>query len=276
MMRFAVLIAPVLALAACNLSGEATDESGAEGDTATSQPSPTASPSATPTPADAPAEAVEVSEESALYSFEFAYPKQVAAIPELKSRLDKQMATNKAALASQAREAQADAKDQGFPYNAYAEGTKWQVVTDTPRFLSLSADIYSYTGGAHPNSGTTSLVWDREAKRALKPLDFFTSPQALSAAVETSYCEALNKERAKRRGEPVNKGDTMFGNCPAAGELTVLLGSSNGKTFNRIGFIADPYVAGPYAEGGYDITVPVTDEVMKVVRPAYADAFSRR
>jgi CRP-like cAMP-binding protein len=58
------------------------------------------------------------------------------------------------------------------------------------------------------------------------------------------------------------------------GELTLLLGSSNGRTFDRIGLIADPYVAGSYAEGPYDVTVPITQAVLDAVKPAYKEAFS--
>ncbi len=35
---------------------------------------------------------------------------------------------------------------------------EWKVVADLPRYLSLSADMYLYTGGAHGNSAFDSLV----------------------------------------------------------------------------------------------------------------------
>lgn len=269
MMRVALSILPAFALAAC--SGEDAGTGPVAGGE-----SPAATASATAVAEDGKAEALKVSEDNDLYSFDYAYPAEVDAIPELRARLDGELADGKAKLQAQAQEAREEARDQGFPYNAYAEGTEWKVVADTPRYLSLSAEIYSYTGGAHPNSGSTALVWDRETKRALKPLDFFTSADALGEAVKDGFCAALDKERAKRRGEDAEMGIDEFARCPAIGELTVLLGSSNGKGFNRIGFIADPYVAGPYAEGNYDITVPVTAEVIEAVRPAYREAFAVR
>lgn len=269
MMRVALSILPAFALAAC---------SGGEADTGTpaADDSPAVTASATPATDDGTPEALKISEDNELFSFDYSYPAEVDAIPELRARLDTEMTDGKSKLEAQAREAREEARDQGFPYNSYAEGTEWKVVANTPRYLSLSADIYSYTGGAHPNSGSTALVWDRETKRALKPLDFFTSADALEEAVKDRFCAALDKERAKRRGEDAEMGIDEFARCPAIGELTVLLGSSSGKGFNRIGFIADPYVAGPYAEGNYDITVPVTAEVLEVVRPAYKDAFALR
>lgn len=268
MMRVACLLLPALALAACNpWGGESADDG---------KPPVAATPTPSPEPADTKPEALKVSEDTPLYSFDFAYPVEVAAIPELKERLDSEMTKAKEKLIAQAKSAEASAREDGFPYNAYAEGTNWLVVANTPRFLSLSAAVYSYTGGAHPNSGTRTLVWDREAKRALAPVDFFTSADALEGAVRDRFCAALEKERGQRRGPEGEKVEGEFGECPPLADLTVLLGSSNGRKFNRIGLVADPYVAGPYAEGDYDITVPVTAEVLEVVRPAYKDAFAPR
>ena len=171
---------------------------------------------------------------------------------------------------AQARAAEADAKEMGFPYHPYAEGTEWKVVADTPRFLSLSAAFYTYTGGAHPNHGSSALVWDRETGNGLKPIAMFASLEALSEAVAQDYCTALNRQRAERNGEPIGSGGGMFSQCPEIGELTVLLGSSSGKSFDRIGLIADPYVAGSYAEGTYEVTLPVNAAILAVVRPEYS------
>jgi hypothetical protein len=41
----------------------------------------------------------------------------------------------------------------------------------------------------------------------------------------------------------------------------------------EITFHADPYVAGPYAEGDYDISLPVTAEVIAALKPAYRSSF---
>lgn len=218
--------------------------------------------------------AAAIKEENELFSFDYAYPEEAAAIPQLKDLLDQELAKSRRELATQAREARADDKDMGFPYNAFALGTTWEVVADTPRFLSLSAAIYTYTGGAHPNSGASALVWDREAKRALEPMDFFASPEMLDRAVAEPYCKALNTLREQRRGGEIDSADSIFGACPDVAELTVLLGSTNGKTFDRIGLIAPPYVAGPYAEGAYEVTVPVTEAMLEAVKPTYRSAFA--
>ena len=45
---------------------------------------------------------------------------------------------------------------------------------------------------------------------------------------------------------------------------------------DRIGLIADPYVAGSYAEGAYEVTLPVTRAIIGTVKPEYRGAFAVR
>ena len=55
---------------------------------------------------------------------------------------------------------------------------------------------------------------------------------------------------------------------------TLILGSRNHKTFDRIGFLIAPYEAGPYAEGSYEVTLPVTPAVLAAVKPEWRGAFA--
>jgi hypothetical protein len=85
----------------------------------------------------------------------------------------------------------------------------------------------------------------------------------------------LDRERAKKRGEPVKPGSTdEFDKCIDPVENTVILGSSNRQAFDRIGVLVGPYAAGPYAEGDYEVTLPVTAAVLAAVKPEYRNAFA--
>lgn len=155
---------------------------------------------------------------------------------------------------------------------------EWKVVAETPGFLSLSGDFSTYTGGAHGMYGRRSLVWDKAAGRALDAVALFKSPQALETALGRRLCAALDTEREKRRGEPVrpdapDEFATGFDSCQKVEDATVLVGSSNGRAFDRIGIWFGPYVAGPYAEGAYELNFPVDVAVLKAVKPQYARAF---
>lgn len=214
------------------------------------------------------------------YTFSYRWPAAVEAIPALRARLDAEQAGLRRDLARNAaewREAVASDPDlhRDRIWVPYDMQTEWKVVTSLPGWLSLSKTFSIYEGGAHPNHDFGALVWDRTAGQARKPLDLFVSARALDAAVRKPFCDALDAQRAERRGEPVNRasGDD-FDACIAPSEQTVILGSSNRKTFNRIGILVAPYAAGPYAEGSYDITVPVTPAVLQAVKPEFRAAFS--
>ncbi len=69
----------------------------------------------------------------------------------------------------------------------------------------------------------------------------------------------------------------MFGNCPAYDEVTVRLQDSDGNgRFDQIAVTADQYVAGPYAEGPYDISLPITDAMIDRLKPEYRPSFEPR
>ncbi|RYY33636.1 MAG: hypothetical protein EOP59_17370 [Sphingomonadales bacterium] len=128
--------------------------------------------------------------------------------------------------------------------------------------------------------GLQSLVWDKAAKKSFDGVALFQSPEALETAIGPRLCAALNKEREKRRGEPVGPAggpdDIGFDSCQHIKDATVLVGSSTGKAFDRIGVWFGPYVAGSYAEGAYELTFPVDAAVLKAVKPEYAGAFAAK
>ncbi|MGB7369728.1 hypothetical protein [Erythrobacter sp.] len=208
--------------------------------------------------------------------FDYSWPAAVSAIPPLVTQLSRDRDEALAQQKTEWREARAEfgSSDCVSCVNRGYE-TTWEVVADLPRFLSLSATRWVYSGGAHGNIYYSTLVWDRQADAAIEPVDLFKSSGALFAAVRDRYCEALDRQRAEKRGDfSGNAG--IFSECPALEELTVLVGSSNGETFDRIGLIAAPYVAGAYAEGTYEVTLPVDAEVLGAVSPEYRESFSAR
>jgi Deacetylase PdaC len=240
---------------------------------ASSAPSPAASASHAAPVAAAPAvsaRTVEVSD--ALIEYEYSYPAAAGAIPSLKSFLDSEIDKHKRELIETARQEKAAREQADFSYNPLGYWQAWRVVTDLPGWLSLSADVSTYTGGAHPNHGFDTIVWDRQADRRRDPVDLFTSKQALSDVIGKDFCRELDRERAKRRGGEKLGGD--FDECIDPADSTLILGSSNGKAFDRIGVLVAPYEAGPYVEGSYEVTLPVTAAVMAAVKPEFRGTFA--
>ncbi len=216
-----------------------------------------------------------IAESTELYEFEYAYPAAAAAIPELRAMLEQRLGQTRQELESQAQRSREESRESGFPYNQHSTRIEWEAVADLPRFLSLSADISTYSGGAHGNRGYESLVWDRQENVAMEPFDFFRSQSALQNALGDRFCTALDSQREERRPEAVEQqAGGVFNDCPPVSELTVLLGSSNGEAFDRLGLIAAPYVAGPWAEGTYEVTLGVDTAVLDAVKPEYREAFA--
>jgi hypothetical protein len=223
----------------------------------------------------APAAAREVRQASDLYEFTYVYPPALAVYPPLRARLDADLARQLAKLKADARVGQAEARANGFPYRPYAWDQSWQIVTDLPGWLSLSASYWTFTGGAHGNSWFGAMLYDKRARLPRDPLTLFASKQALSRAIRAPFCAALNRQRAQKRGEPVKPGSTaLFEDCIDPVGQTILLGSRGHKGFDRIGVLVAPYEAGPYAEGSYEVTVPVTPAVLGAVRREYRAAFA--
>lgn len=260
-------IPALLLLAACSSPAEVAEKTGVA-----------ATPAAAATPPAPAAQKVEFTDNEAkgeaTREFAYAWPAAVSAIPELvktfTAERDKLLVGQKADWQESLKEF---AGEDCGGCMMRDQQTTWQVVADTPRFLSLSRAFYEYSGGAHGNGGTGGLVWDREAKKSIEPEAFFTSQNALQDMLGPRFCKLLKAERAKRLGEDV--GDDSIFPCPPVKELTVLLGSKSKTHFDRIGLIADAYVAGSYAEGQYEFTIPVTDALLKAVKPEYRAAFAR-
>ena len=246
------------------------------------QPEPAPTPTPTPTPtasatATASNGARSVVEETDDFLFEYSYPAEAGRIVELASLLDIQLQQRREELARESVEARRKAREDGFPYNKHSYTAEWKVVTDTPGWLSLSATIATYSGGAHGNYTVESLVWDKKAEEAMDAKRLFTSPAALEEALGDRFCEGLDREREKRREEPIaDDSDNQFDQCPGIEELEILVGSSNRRTFNRLTVYAGPYVGGPYAEGAYEVDLPIDAKVLAVVKPEYREAFSAR
>ena len=272
----AVLIAVAL-LTACNSEGPppaATATSSASSSSASVSTGPGTSSSATASASGGGASAVK--ESSDLFEFDYSYPAAAGRIPALKAWLDAERAKSRAQLIEDATAGRAEAKDSGFEYHAYASGRAWEKVAETPRFLSLSAQIYDYTGGAHPNHGYDSLLFDKQAGSRIAPLKLFASAAVFDAVIQQPFCALLDKERAKRRGEPVVRDQGMFNDCIKPSEQTVILGSSNGRTFDKLGVLVGPYAAGSYAEGDYEFTLAVSGALVRAVKPEYREAFSAK
>ena len=212
-------------------------------------------------------------EETELLEFHYGWSAEAAAVPQLVDRFRADMDKVKAELLASATADKAERGKQGVPFNSYSSSTDYKTAGLTGRLLSLSADVSAYTGGAHGNYGTSGLLWDRWAAKEIKFADVFAAPANMDRLLTQPWCNALNKVREEKRGEPVSGGG-MFDECPKLSEISILPSDKDGNgRFERLMLVADPYVAGPYVEGDYEIDLPVTPDLIGAIRSDFRQNF---
>lgn len=272
-MRSYLLIAP-MALSLVSCSNSDANSAQTSGDTAQSgAASATATAGGgTATAVASGAGGVAVAEAIGLYDFTYSYPAAAAAVPALKAYLDQDMAHRRAEVARDARDNAAEAAKNGREItNRWDRGFEWSLVTELPRWVSLSQSHGSYDGGAHPNNGYGALLWDKEAGRAVPAMDIFVSKTAFDAAVDRAFNDDINRQRRENREGQIGEG--MYAEPVTPSEQSVIFGSSDHQRFNRIGFLINPYVAGPRVEGDYEVTLPVNAAILAAVKPQYRQYF---
>jgi hypothetical protein len=226
-----------------------------------------------PKPAAPAAEPFMYDEKNDLIDFHFGWSKEAAAVPQLVESFRGQLSKVKAELVANAEADKAERDKQGYPFNSYSSSTDYKTAGSSGRLLSLSMDIASYTGGAHGNYGTKGLLWDRVAAKQIDVPELFAAAENMDRLLTQTWCDALNKAREEKRGEPVG-GNGMYDECPKLSEISIIPTDKDGNgKFERLMLIADPYVAGPYAEGDYEIDLPVTIELIAAIRSDYRDSF---
>lgn len=211
-----------------------------------------------------------VKKENEALDFTYGYPVEAAAIPALASYLDADAEKKLVDTQKAGNEDVKSAKENNFPVRQHMFSQIWQRVAQTPKFLSLSSDVETYTGGAHGMVNFDSLLWDREKKIVLRPVDIFTSAAAFDAAISEPFCKAIISAKRKKGIDPQMDKDGVFESCPKATEQTIWMGSSDGQALDRLTIGITAYVVGPYAEGSYKIDVPMNAALVRAVKPEYA------
>lgn len=125
-------------------------------------------------------------------------------------------------------------------------------------------------------NGYGTILWDRKNNSEVKSLTGLFTDAMLG--LRASYCSALDARRVdKSEGTwaPVSGEKYLdIWDCPEFKLLAIAPVGEKGKPFDRIRMIAAPYVAGPYSDGDYDISFPVTQEIIALIKPEYSSAFA--
>lgn len=219
---------------------------------------------------------MKVQRNSAALEFSYSYPAEAAAIAVLNRRFQ-------ADLAKQYRRSLKLGLEDLKIYKQEKRGgisdffsMEWTTAGQTVRLLSLQNQLSRFTGGAHPNTSYGALLWDRRLGREIQMETLFLRSGAFDALTRSRYCAALDAERNKRReGEKLDLPD--FNACPKYSELAITpVDKNRNNRFDSIAFVASPYTAGSYAEGEYEVSLPVTSQLIAAIKPEYRNSFERQ
>lgn len=198
-------------------------------------------------------------------------PEAIKTQPELYASLYRQEVAD---LAKYAEGAQADRTEAGgdSAMGPYEKTIVYGDPVQTGRLFSAMRTDFDYSGGAHPNTVATALLWDKTERRRISPADLFAKGADLSS-LERALCDAVNTAKKGRPGAtPVKVGGDTW-SCPKLKDVAVVLapGATAGKA-GGLTFLLDAYAVGPYVEGAYYLTLPAST-FQGLLAPAYAAEF---
>jgi len=131
------------------------------------------------------------------------------------------------------------------------------------KYVSAIVDESQFTGGAHPNHGSATFLWDRETNARADFKTLFKDTSTGSADMQTLsklILESLAAEK-KARDIPFELTDMWFKDWKPEfkmfGEPSLAPSTEAGKS-SGVTFHFSPYEVGAYVEGDYVAFVPAS------------------
>jgi hypothetical protein len=129
------------------------------------------------------------------------------------------------------------------------------------RYISIVRADYEYTGGAHPNSSSDTILWDSSAGKRISIRPFFAETAdngPTLKAMRLAIVASLKAEKKRRGAEGLDDGaiEGIEPKLLKIGPVSLAPSTEQGKS-SGLTFHYSPYAVGSYAEGGYVAFVPL-------------------
>jgi hypothetical protein len=217
----------------------------------------------------------DTTEKSPLVELHLRVPETAMSIAPLKEKI---LALYKAD-ADQAKTDAKEDKEDNPSFHPYSIDTVWRVTFENATVVSLSGDTDADTGGAHPNQGFQTIVWDKQANRAV-PIEALFPPDQVKAAL-TAIADAAGKAWTKtyiqRSGQkPGQDTDLAGGGIGADPEKLKTYALTYAKGQSAANGIVLLYGAGqiwPHVLGDFRLAVPAA-VFTKYLAPQWKSVFS--
>ena len=146
----------------------------------------------------------------------------------------------------------------GMPYSY---NLNYRLRVAAGNYVSIIIDEAEYTGGAHPNHGSATQLWDRDKDERVDFRTLFKDTRTDSADMQTLSKLILDALAAEKKARDVSfdMNDMWFKDWKADfenfGQPSLAPSTEPGKS-SGVTFHFSPYEAGAYAEGDYVAFVP--------------------
>jgi hypothetical protein len=214
-------------------------------------------------------------EKSPLYEARLRVPASAIAIAPLKDRILSLYKKNVAEVKDEAKEDQEGNKN----FHPYLLDTRWRTTFENAAVLSLSAEIYADTGGAHPNSAFETLVWDKRHDRAV-PIEALFAPgrtkaatSAIAKAAQDAWTKTYIQRSGQRPGPDTDMADVGIGPDPAKLASYALTHAAGQAKANGIVILYGAGQAWPHVLGDFRLGIPARVFVSDLA-PEWAGVFA--
>ena len=153
----------------------------------------------------------------------------------------------KAELIAGAEEDKAFRDKEGYRFqSAICSTTDYKTAGQSPRLLSLSVDSRRlHRRGSWQLSAPADCCGIASAAKEIEVADLFAAPGNMDRLLTQRWCDALNKAREEKRGEPMG-GDGMFDECPSSATSPIVPADKDGNgRFERLILAASPMLPDP-------------------------------
>jgi hypothetical protein len=216
----------------------------------------------------------ETTDKSPLCEMHLRIPASAMTIPALK---DKILAFNKA----DADQAKADAKEdkQDNPgFHPYSIDTIWRVTFESEVVLSLSGETNADTGGAHPNQGFQTIVWDKKANRAV-PIEALFGPDQTKAALKAiaeaagkAWVRTYTQRTGQKPGQDTDLAEAGISADPEKLKTYALIYAKGQTAASGIVLLYGAGQVWPHVLGDFRLAVPAT-VFAKFLAPEWREVF---
>jgi hypothetical protein len=217
----------------------------------------------------------ETTEKTPLVELHLRVPANAMAIAPLRDRI-------LALYKSDADQAKADAKDDkdGNPsFHPYSIDTIWRLTFENETVASLSGETNADTGGAHPNQGFATIVWDKKAGRTV-PIEALFAPdqvkpalQAIADAAAKSWTRIYTQRAGQKPGADTDLADAGIGADPEKLKTYALIYAKGQTSANGIVLLYGAGQVWPHVIGDFRVAVP-SGVFAKYLAPRWREVFA--